>query len=99
MMSSVQADHVLSWREGGQGNKIDLIPDGELERVAAELGPSSLEANSFAELRRDRARGKQVSAYRLGVYIVIGPEPTAKEKVVLMLANEATKHLKRSKAN
>jgi hypothetical protein len=31
--------------------------------------------------------------------IVIGPEPTAKEKVVFMLANEATKHLKGSKPN
>jgi hypothetical protein len=78
---------------------MQLIPDDELERLAAELGPSSLEANSLAELRRERAQDKQVFAYRLGDYIVIGPEPTAKEKVVFMLANEATKHLKGSKPN
>jgi hypothetical protein len=76
---------------------VELIPDDELERLAAERGPSSLEANSLAELRRERAEDKQVFAYRLGAFIVIGLEPTAKEKVVFMLANQATKHLMGSK--
>jgi len=71
-----------------------LIPDDELERLAVERGPGSLEANSIAELRRERAQDKQVFAYRLGDFIVIGPEPTAKDEMDLRLANEATKHLK-----
>ena len=50
-----------------------LIPDDELERLAAERGRGSLEGNSLAELRRERAQDKQVFAYRLGEYIVIGP--------------------------
>jgi hypothetical protein len=39
-------------------------------------GRGSVEVISPDELRRDGARGKQVSAYRLGEFIVIGPEPT-----------------------
>jgi hypothetical protein len=74
-----------------------LIPDDELERLAAERGPGSLEANSLEELRRDRAQDKQVFAYRLGDFIVIGPEPTPQDEMVFLLANEATKHLKGSK--
>ena len=32
-------------------------------------------------------------AYRLGEFIVYGPEPTPQDEVVFMLTNEATKHL------
>ena len=38
---------------------------------------------------------QQVFAYRLGKFIVIGPEPSAQDEFVFRLANEATKHLKR----
>jgi hypothetical protein len=34
---------------------MDPIPDQELERLAAEHGPGSVEANALAELRRERA--------------------------------------------
>ena len=71
------------------------IPDSELERLATERGPGSVEANSLDELRRERAQDKQVFAYRLGAFIVIGPEPSAQEELAFILANEATKHLKR----
>ena len=33
-------------------------------------------------------------ACRLGEFIILGPEATPQDEVVLMLANEATKHLK-----
>ena len=71
------------------------IPDSELERLAIERGPGSVEANSLDELRRERAQDKQVFAYRLGDFILIGPEPSAQEELVFLLANEATKHLKK----
>jgi hypothetical protein len=73
------------------------IPDDDLQRLAAERGPGSVEANALDELRRERAQDKQVSAYRLGDFIVVGPEPSAQEELVFLLANEATKHLKGSK--
>ena len=53
---------------------MELIPDDELERLAVERGPGSLEANSLEEPRRERAQEKQVFAYRLGQFIVIGSE-------------------------
>ena len=74
-----------------------LIPDDELEHMATEHGPGSVEANALAELRGERAQDKQVFPYRLGDYIVIGPEPTPQDEPVFALANEATKHMKRSK--
>ena len=73
---------------------MDLISDDELERLALERGPISLEAQALAELRRERAQDKQVFAFRLGRYYVVGPMPTPKEEVIFLLANEATKHLK-----
>ena len=51
---------------------MDLIPDDELERLAVEHGPGSVEAKALAELRQERAQDKQVSAYRLGKFVVIG---------------------------
>jgi hypothetical protein len=69
------------------------IPDDELERLSVERGPGSVEVNSLAELRSERAQDRQVSAYRLGQFIVIGPEPSAQDELVFLLANEATKHL------
>jgi hypothetical protein len=74
---------------------MDLIPDDELERLAVEHGPGSVEANALAELRQERAQDRQVSACRLGKFIVIGPQPTQQDGLVFLLANEATKHLKK----
>jgi hypothetical protein len=87
-------DHVASWSEGRTRETGERGYDKF--KCLAEHGPGSVEANSLEELRRERAQDKQVFAYRLGEFIVIGPEPTAKDKVVLMLANEATKHLEGS---
>ena len=74
-------DHVASWSEGRT-------------RETRERGYDKFKC---FELRRERAQDKQVFAYRPGDFIVIGSEPTAKDRVVFMLANEAAKHLKGSK--
>ena len=50
-------------------------------RLATERGPSSIEANSLAELRRERAQDKQVFAFRLGNFMVIGPMPSAADEM------------------
>ena len=75
-------------------DELTLIPDDELERLAGDRGPGSVEANSLAELRQLRAQDQQVFAHRLGKFIVIGPEPSTQDEFVFRLANEATKHLK-----
>ena len=70
------------------------VPDNELERLAAEGGPDSKAAHALAELRALRARDEQVFAYRLGEFLVVLPEPTPEERVRLLLAYEASKHMK-----
>jgi len=47
--------------------------------VPAAYGPGGFKANTLDELRREHAQVKQVFAYRLGDFIVIGPEATAQE--------------------
>jgi hypothetical protein len=73
---------------------LDLVADKELERVAAEGGPDSKAALALAELRALRARDEQVFAYRLGDLIVVLPEPTPEERMRLLLAYEASKHMR-----
>jgi hypothetical protein len=85
-------DHVASWSEGRTRETRERGYD-KFKCLAAR-GLGGLEANSLAELRRERAQDKQVFAFRLGDFIVIEPKPSAQEELVFMLANEATKHLK-----
>lgn len=73
---------------------LDLVADKELERLAAESGLDSKAAHALAELRALRARDEQVFAYRLGDLLMVLPEPTAEERVRLLLAYEASKHMK-----
>ena len=73
---------------------MQLLSDDELEHLAAEGGADSKAAHALAELRALRARDEQVFAYRLGDLLVVLPEPTAKERIRLLLAYEASKHMR-----
>jgi hypothetical protein len=73
---------------------MDVLSDAELEQIATRDGPDSLAAQTLAELRAQRAQDKQVVAFRLGAFYVIGPIPTALEELTFLLAHEVTKHLK-----
>ena len=73
---------------------MQLLPDIELERLASEGGPDSKAAIALAELRALRAKDEQVFAYQIGELVVILPEPTAEERVQLLLAYEAAKRMK-----
>jgi hypothetical protein len=73
---------------------MELLPDEELERLAAERGPDSLEAQTLADLRQQRAQDKQVFAFRLGKFLVVGPMPTSEEETAFLLANEVAKKLR-----
>src|SRR5262245_53662374 len=74
-----------------------LIPDAELERLAAEHGPGSYHAVMLADLRERRAKDEQVHCFQIGEFLVVCPTPTAEDEVQLKVAYEATKHTKGSK--
>jgi hypothetical protein len=73
---------------------MQLVPDKELERLAADRGPHSIEARTLDDLRRQRAQDKQVFAFRLGDFLVVGPMPTTQEEVTFLLANEVANRMK-----
>ena len=52
---------------------MDLVPDEEVERLAKKDGPSSVAAKVWAELRAQRAKDRQVFAFRCGAYWITGP--------------------------
>lgn len=56
----------------------ELVPvsDAELERLAREGGPLSIEARIVRELRMQRAMDRQVFAFRVGDYYFTGRHPT-----------------------
>jgi hypothetical protein len=75
---------------------MDLLTDEELERLAAQDGPESLAARVLVALRDQRAQDKQVFAFRLGEYYVIGPMPDAETELTMTLINEVAKKLKKA---
>jgi hypothetical protein len=63
------------------------IPDDEREHLADEHGPFSIEAKLLRELRKGRARNRQVFAFHVGDYYFTGPMPDARaEQALIRLA-------------
>ena len=60
------------------------VPDEEVERLAKEQGPGSIPARVLAELRTQRAKDRQVFAFRFGNYWVTGPVPDARTEAELL---------------
>jgi len=60
------------------------VPDEEVERLAKEQGPGSIAARVLAELRAQRAKDRQVFAFRFGNYWVTGPVPDARTEADLI---------------
>ena len=77
-----------------QAASMELVSDTELERLAAERGPDSLEAQTLSDLRRQRAQDKQVFAFLVGRLYMIGPMPDAETELTITLAEEVAKKLK-----
>ena len=73
---------------------MDLLPDEELERLAKRDGPESLAAKALADLSAQRAQDKQVFAFRVGDYFVVGPMPDAETEFHMTLVNGVVKTLK-----
>jgi len=76
-----------------------LVPDHELERLAAERGPTSVEAGTLEDLRAERAKDKQVFAFRLGPYYVVGPIPDAATERTMTEAHQRLVAAKRSRGD
>jgi hypothetical protein len=73
---------------GGMADEVEFVPDIELERLAEEHGPSSIEARIMEELRKLRAKDRQVFAFRVGPSWFTGATPDAKTELWLLdLAN------------
>jgi hypothetical protein len=64
--------------------EITRISDEELERLAREGGPTSIEAMLLARLRRLRAKDRQVFAFRIGQYWIAGPMPDAHTEALMI---------------
>jgi hypothetical protein len=60
------------------------VPDEEVERLAKEHGPRSIAAEVLAELRAQRAKDRQVFAFRLGHFWIAGPVPDARTEADLI---------------
>lgn len=60
------------------------VSDAELERLARDSGPSSVEARIVRELREQRAKDRQVFAFRVGPYYFTGPIPDARTEIALL---------------
>jgi len=58
--------------------KMVRIPDEEVQRLAKEQGPGSVIARVWAQLQAQRAKDRQVFAFRFGPYRVTGPVPDAR---------------------
>jgi hypothetical protein len=64
--------------------EIVRVPDHELERLAKERGPLSIEAGIVEILRKRRAKDHQVHAFRVGDYYFTGPVPDARTEVAII---------------
>ena len=65
------------------------VPDEVLALAAVENGPSSIEAQLMAELCFPRAQDRQVFAFRVGDYMIVGPVPDARtERAMVGFADD-----------
>ena len=69
------------------------VPDEALELAAAIQGANSMEAAVLAKLREDRAKDRQVHAFRCGDWWAAGPVPDAiTELAMIEIAEEAAEN-------
>ena len=74
--------------------KLQQVSDDELERLAAEAGPDSIEARTLDDLRRERAQDRQAFAFRIGEFYMVGPMPDAETELTMAFAYEYVKRMR-----
>jgi hypothetical protein len=67
---------------------VELVPDGLLQRLAKTAGPLSIEFQVWSALVDQRARDRQVSAFRVGTYWFTGSLLDARTEAALLAAAE-----------
>lgn len=60
------------------------IPDQEVERLATEHGPGSIEARILTWLSCQRAKDWQVFAFRIGPCWITGPVPDGRTEAEML---------------
>ena len=70
---------------------MEHVADERLELLSIALGPCSTEANALALLRHQRARDRQVFAFRIGEHYMIGPMPDAATELMALMAHECAR--------
>jgi hypothetical protein len=60
------------------------VPDQEVERLAKEHGPRSIEARVLTWLRFQRAKDWQVFAFRIGTDWITGPVPDSRTEAEMI---------------
>ena len=65
-------------------SKFMQVPDEEVERLAKAHGPRSIAAQVLAELRAQRAKDRQVFAFRFGPFWIAGPVPDARTEAEML---------------
>ena len=70
-------------------NEVVHVPDEVLALAAVENGPSIIEAELMAELCFLRAQDRQVFAFRVGDYLIVGPVPDAVTELAMIKLAEA----------
>jgi hypothetical protein len=61
--------------------EVTKVSDLDLERLADDRGPPSVEAKVVEQLRRQRARDHQVHVFQVGNYYFIGPVSNAQTEL------------------
>jgi hypothetical protein len=64
--------------------QLEFVPDEVLEQLAVEAGPESVPSRMLRRLRWERARDRQVFAFRVGNYWITGPFMDAKTEAALI---------------
>jgi hypothetical protein len=64
--------------------ELEMIPDELLELSARVDGAECIEAKVLARLRQQRAKDRQVYAFRIGGYWMTGAMPDAKTEMILI---------------
>jgi hypothetical protein len=70
-------------------SEIILLTDEELEILAREAGPLSIEAKVLRDLNDGRARDRQIFAFRIGGSYYTGPMPDAEMEATLIKIADA----------
>jgi len=71
---------------------MEQVSDEELERIAAAEGPQSMAARALALLKAERAKDRQVVAFRFANSYAVAPVPDSQaEHTLQMLEWEVSK--------